>query len=329
MRQLSSVRNASLALALGLIVAGLLGEVTVRIAGHAFNRLQVVTSHPTIGWTGRPNLRLARKTYGGGTFRLSTDSLGRRITPSPSPSDRANRPVLLLVGDSFVQGIGVEDEETVGWRLAVALRDRRVINLGVAGYGSCQQLLAVEDFMDRQPTVVSDIIVVAYENDLRDVQSSFDYALARSKPAFHLSGRTLERGAYRLPFLDRLMDASRLVWLARSKIKYSVRPPEAPHDRGLELTVACVREIERLGHAHNARVYVFAHRQLGPPHGHTSEVSDPVWSEFVQQTGARDITAAIRAGPGATPIGFDGLHWSAEGARRATEAILRSLASGG
>lgn len=236
--------------------------------------------------------------------------------------------MLLLVGDSFVQGVGADDDETLGWRLAAALPGRHVINLGVAGYGSDQELLSVGDFFNNAgAAIVSDIVVVVYENDFRDVQSSFDYALARSKPLFHLNGQRLERGSYRLSRLDRLMDASALAWLTRTKLMYHFRPAEPSVERGLDLVVACLQEIERLGSVHSTRVHLFAHRQLGPPYGHASEVNDSVWNAFLRRTGARDITDAIRAGTGASPIGFDGLHWSAEGTRRATSEILRSLTS--
>ena len=317
----------SVVFAIGWIVALMAAEAVVRIAGRVFHRVPVVASHPIMGWTGRSNLRRAAKTYSGGTFRMSTDSLGHRLSHPPGQSPANSGPVLLLVGDSFAQGVGVDDEETVAWRLAGALRNRDVINLGVAGYGPDQELLSVEEFFRKDARRVSDIVVLVYENDLGDVQKSFDYALARSKPAFHLRGVRLDRGTYTLPVLDRLMDASQLVWLVRTKLTYRFRPPEVSPDSGLALAVACLEEIRRIGRARGARVHVLAHHQLGPPYGDTSEVRDEIWREFMRTSGAVDMTDVIRAGPGPSPIGFDRFHWSDEGTRRAAGAILGALSS--
>ncbi len=315
------------ALTLGVVLALVLGETLVRIAGRVLHRRQVVASHPHMGWTGWPNLNRAAKTSATGTFRLSTDSAGRRIVYPTGRQSSKPTPVLLLVGDSFVQGIGVEDEETLGWHMALGLPDRRVINLGVAGYGTDQMLLSIEDFYRTDPSRVDDIVVVSYENDFRDVQNTFDYALARAKPAFRGRGKDVERVAFTRPFLDRLMDRSELVWFARSKIMYALRPPELPPDAGVDLAVASLDSIRALGRAKGARVYVFGHRQLGPPLGFPSEVSDSIWGEFLRRSGAVDLTDVVRAGS-ARPIGFDRLHWSAEGHRRVARRILEALSSG-
>jgi hypothetical protein len=318
---------AVLAVTLGIVLALVAGEVLVRIAGRVLHRRQVVASHPRMGWAGWPKLNRAAKTYANGTFRLSTDSLGRRLAYPADRQPSAAAPVLLLVGDSFVQGIGVEDEETLAWQLALARPDRRVINLGVAGYGTDQMLLSVEDFFRTDSSKVSDIVVLAYENDFRDVQNTFDYALARAKPSFHLAGGNVERSAFSRPFLDRLMDRSELVWLLRSKIMYALRPPKLAADAGVDLAIASLDSIRAVGRAKGASVVVFAHRQLGPPLGLPSEVRDSVWTDFIERSRAIDLTQAVRAGSG-TPIGFDRLHWNAEGHRRVAQRILATLEAG-
>lgn len=316
-----STWSAALALLLGSAGALLLGEALVRVAGSVLHKVPVVTGHPVMGWTGRPYLNRVTKAYGGGTFRMSTDALGHRVVYPPGQSPAPHAPVVLLVGDSFVQGIGVEDEQTLGFQLAEAMPGRQVIDLGVAGYGTDQELLSVEDFLRTHSNTVSDVVVLTYENDFRDVQNSFDYALARSKPLFRLNRGGLERGAYEQSVLDSMMDVSRFVWLVRTQLNYRFRPQELPADSGVGVVVACLLEIQRIASAHDARFHLFAHRQLGTPYG-LPEVSDRVWASFIGSTGAHDITDAIRVGSGLSPIGFDGLHWSAEGTRRAARAIL-------
>ena len=311
-----------LALVIGLVVALVAGEAIVRTAGGILHRIPIVKGDPRLGWAGWPRMDRAAKTYSGGTFRMSTDSLGRRRTYPASRPPLRNAPVILLVGDSFIQGIGAEDEETVAWLLARALRDRNVINLGVAGYGTDQELLATEEFFRAGGKAVSDIVVVAFENDFSDVENSFDYALARSKPTVGLRGLTIERRRYRLSLLDRVMDRSRLVWLARTQLMYRLRPLPIPTASGVDIVVACLDEIRRVGRQHDARVHLFAYRPIERPVGRDERVSDALWAGFIARSGAIDLTGAVRVGEGPSPIGFDRLHWSAEGNRRATEAIL-------
>jgi hypothetical protein len=308
-------------------VSLLLGEAAVRVAGRVLHRIPVVAGDEVLGWTGWPNLDRATKDYSRGGFRLSTDSVGHRIAYAANRAP-INEPVVLLVGDSFVQGVGVDDDQTIAWRLAQQVPERQIIDLGVAGYGTDQELLSVEKFFRARRDSVSDIVVVMYENDFRDVQASFDYALARSKPTFRLNGQRLERNPYAQSFLDHLMDYSRLVWLGRTKVMYSIMPPKPAPGNGVDLVNACLAAIRKVGNEHNARVHVFAHRQLGAPYGFASEVPDSTWTEFIRRSGAVDMTSSIRGnGSGPNPIGFDGLHWSAEGTRRVSNLIVDSLRS--
>jgi hypothetical protein len=69
---------------------------------------------------------------------------GRRIS-SPLPlSEFSGRPKILLIGDSITMGVGVSDQETMGWRLQKMLPDYEVINLGVVGYGTVQSYLKLK-----------------------------------------------------------------------------------------------------------------------------------------------------------------------------------------
>ena len=88
-------------------------------------------------WTGRPRTDMA--SYFNLPFRadkpptFSTDDHGFRNLSTPERADIA------LVGDSYVEGITVSDDETAAVRLQ-HLTGLRVANLGVAGYGTLQEL---------------------------------------------------------------------------------------------------------------------------------------------------------------------------------------------
>lgn len=69
------------------------------------------------------------------------DEEGRRATPVRPDAARA----VLLFGDSFTFGDGVEDRETFAWRLGELLGpDWQVFNYGVSGYGAHQALALIE-----------------------------------------------------------------------------------------------------------------------------------------------------------------------------------------
>ena len=86
------------------------------------------------------------------------------------------------LGDSFTQGYEVEVEETYLYRLEEMLRARglpvEVINLGVSGYGTAEELIMLREFGLRfDPDVV---IVGHYQNDLADNVRSNLYGLDES-----------------------------------------------------------------------------------------------------------------------------------------------------
>lgn len=65
------------------------------------------------------------------------DEMSGRVTV---PTPEAGAPVLPLLGDSFVFGIGVADDQTIASRLAERHRDWRFLNLGVPGTALSEHL---------------------------------------------------------------------------------------------------------------------------------------------------------------------------------------------
>ena len=98
---------------------------------------------PHATWSGWP--RTDMSTYFNLPFRaehpitFSTDALGFRNPAAPTRADIA------LIGDSYIEGWGVSDEETVSARLRTRAH-ATVANLGTAGYGSLQELKVLEKY---------------------------------------------------------------------------------------------------------------------------------------------------------------------------------------
>jgi hypothetical protein len=73
----------------------------------------------------------------------STDEYGRRITPVEHDEERDN--FLLVFGDSFVFGQGVNDNETLPFYMAELAPQYKPYNYGVMGYGPQGMLAKLQD----------------------------------------------------------------------------------------------------------------------------------------------------------------------------------------
>ena len=311
-------KNLLLAIA-ATLVALLLGEGAVRAAIYFLHREPIVASDRHAGWKGRPHLNAVEVVVAGMRFRVSTDELGRRVLREPA--DTIAAPTVVLVGDSYTFGLGVSDSETFQWFLSKQMPNRRFVNLGVPGWGTDQELVNLDDFLNaNRGRIISDTVVLVTENDFSDVQRTFDTYLGRRKPIFHAGPGGLETGAFRLNFVDRLMDHSRLTWLVRSKLASLYRLVQIDPAGGEEVVVASLVGIRRLGESRGARLHLFAFRRTRTK----SAVSDRTWSSFLNRSGALDMTDSIRVGSGGDPFALDG-HWSAEGNRRAARVIRGAL----
>jgi lysophospholipase L1-like esterase len=188
--------------ALGLLLGSTLfavaaAEVGLRLAG--YGALYDVYSSPELfwrhdellGWSLEPN---ARGRYTGPRpfpiefdSAIETNSLGLR-GPEIGPRAPGERRVLLL-GDSFVAGFEVEQEETFAALLGPRLASRlgapvRVVNAAVRGYGTDQSYLW---FRERGRALGADLVVAVFSaNDFQDNVTLHRPRRPFGKPAFGL-----------------------------------------------------------------------------------------------------------------------------------------------
>ena len=113
----------------------------------------------TLGWTKRPNVKTSVNT-GDRTISLFTDSLGQRVGPH---GPRAAAKHVLLLGDSFMEALSVEHEESIAGQLesrlsALAGEPVRVDNTGVGGWDPSQYLLQASRSLGRERY---DLVLVA------------------------------------------------------------------------------------------------------------------------------------------------------------------------
>lgn len=122
--------------------------------------------HPNDGWSGIPQSDIQRGADLPPTLKeritFTYDHKGYRNLIHRDEAD------VVLIGDSYVEGWYVSDQETVASQLETHL-GRSVENMGVAGYGSLQELIVLkEDALPLSPQVV---VWFFFEgNDLYDDQ---------------------------------------------------------------------------------------------------------------------------------------------------------------
>jgi hypothetical protein len=124
-------------------------------------RPRITVLDDEIGWVHRPNVRRHLETEGVIAY-VTTNALGLR---GPLPSD-PGRPHLLLLGDSFTDGLEVSDPDLMSVRLQEARPDLAVYNGGVEVYGTVQERMLLDRL---SPAVHPDLVLLlVYANDLDD-----------------------------------------------------------------------------------------------------------------------------------------------------------------
>jgi hypothetical protein len=121
-----------------------------------------VEPNATRGWSNKPSTTAV---YGEAEFHFDVNhnALGFR-GPELAPSRSPGKLRVLVLGDSFTYGIGVADEETFSARLEALDPRFEVLNTGVNGYGTAQELLLLRDQgLALRPDVV---VLVFFWNDV-------------------------------------------------------------------------------------------------------------------------------------------------------------------
>lgn len=157
MRFIRSLATYAAIVAMTLVVA----EVILRVAD--FRDIRVIPEQfrlpydhdPELGWYPVPG-----KETGLGD---RINSIGLRDV---EPADEG-RPTMLFVGDSFTYGNGVKVGERFSDLLRSELPQFRVVNAGVAAYGTDQEFLLLRRLWPRfKPSVV--VLIVCVDNDRED-----------------------------------------------------------------------------------------------------------------------------------------------------------------
>lgn len=205
MRALSAVSKVLLGLTLGLGLA----ELAFRLRDDgAFPHLNLYREDAALGVTLEPSAETRIKLGKNPTTTVHTNALGFRGAEWPA----AAKGDVLVVGDSQVFGLGVEDGETFSAQLA-SLRKVNVLNAGVPTYGPLEYTALVERIVaERKPSFV--VYVMNVSNDL--------FELGKPNASRHtvwdgwaVRSETAPTSVTPFPFRHALLNRSHLVYAAR------------------------------------------------------------------------------------------------------------------
>jgi len=219
---------------IGLRVAGIEQQPPVRIGEELEPKPLYNFTDPYRGWGGNPN---AVSYWNGegehGEVRMNSAGFRDRERYRKKP---ANGLRIALVGDSFVEGLYLRDENTYGavmeekLKQCPALQDKEVevLNFGAQGYGTAQELMTLRHHVwDYSPDMV--ILSFYAGNDLRNNYRPLEHDHLRPYFVYEdgelvadMSFRNIkewERDRYAFSFVDflpvKLVRVSRILQLIR------------------------------------------------------------------------------------------------------------------
>jgi hypothetical protein len=140
-----------------LVLVLVVGEALLRAAGRGpWRRAELPGAEPVmhepdaeLGWRNRPGSYVyPGYAPGAPDVRVTYLADGSRDTGFRG---EPGAPEVWLAGDSFMQGWGLSDDETLAWRLQARYPELRFVNLGTGGYGTWQTLLRLERALAERP----------------------------------------------------------------------------------------------------------------------------------------------------------------------------------
>ena len=352
---------------LGLILFGiLLGcglvEGTLRLQQAALKKLYVPAQglycyDPVLGWRFTPNYQGVEKNVDflkGYRIRINREGFRDREFSAEKPAGKKR---ILVLGDSFTFGTGVEQEETFPKVLERRL-GQEAFNWGVAGYSTDQELLLLEkEGLRYRPDLV--ILALYLGNDLMDNLLPYPSEADRAKPFFVLEGTRLNLKNVPVPQarkdpgprsqgLTQLLTRSLLVSeTAKILIQWKPLQPLAARlgsmedsttqEQELRLAQALLARMREWTLQHDSRLFVVMVPHLSqiqrfsPRTAASNALATRLLAACRElKIDAVDLTPILkhRAQEGEALYFPRERHWNALGHKRAAEIIVKALGSG-
>jgi hypothetical protein len=262
------------AVLISLVIVALLGEVTLRLfapgLGTAVNeKSRFCRFDHDLGWAPLENITYVEKNH---RYLVHQNQFGLRAPDDIQVQKTSGRKRVLVLGDSYVWGLGASQEELFTAPEVYKTNDE-LINCGVSGYGTDQEYLF---YLLKGQKFDVDQVVLAFTlyNDVENNLNSKQYSYL--KPYFTLNGDqvVLHNDHVRYSIVDnfsRILKRECRVWnLAyqgvdglvntllgkkHKQLETDVVVSEADR-RGIELTLAILKKLKEAVEARHAEFYV-------------------------------------------------------------------------
>ncbi|MBT7511903.1 MAG: hypothetical protein HN650_16100 [Rhodospirillaceae bacterium] len=109
-----------------------------------------------------------QRAFGPFTVPFFTNSLGFRAGATGEVSKKKSKKRILIIGDSFTEGIGVSWEHTFSGRIESARKDWEVLNAGVASYSPAVYFSKIRHFVDSEGLEIDHAVVFIDVGDLHN-----------------------------------------------------------------------------------------------------------------------------------------------------------------
>jgi hypothetical protein len=305
------------AVVLGIVLVS--GELGIRLFAYLTHRERLYQLDPVAGYTCKPNLAHKLKRLGEYEFCYTTDSRGFRVT-APNGTIRRGEPVI-LVGDSFVFGYCVNDEDSLGYILS-SETGRPVVSVGAPGYSPDIYLPLLRELIVTT-AAKSQVILLICDNDFQDV--TYRFRKHRPKPYFERRDSAYVEHTPEIGWLDRIMDSSELAYLVLSNVLTRDRSTNISLEESPRLLAHIMSEIQAVCDSHGLRLTTLLFER------HHPEISPEMRDEFISRckthgVNVEAITTELRAGVDyRSLLTVDDEHWNRQGSEKVAQIIGRRL----
>lgn len=255
-----------------------------------------------LGWSYRPG---ARERHASDQFDVEVAINAQGFRGDDWELDTDARRVLVL-GDSFAFGWGVEADETFAALVDDAAPELAVFNAAVSGYGTDQQRLLLERLV---PELRPDLVVLVFcWNDLDEIVSPVVYG--KHKPWFERDPADGTLELHGVPVPDPPLERWSMAWRAFVKWRWQRAAARRVVDREAQwrLALDLVRDMRRLA-GDAPLVVVSDRRRLADLARHEPGIEH------------LDVRRAFRGHEREVTFPVDG-HWTPTGHERLAEALL-------
>lgn len=175
MKKKSKISKLSIVvLYITIILIGL--ELGLRLLGYgpydrpAPDRVKFLEADQKKGWVHIPGTYQYPVNTWGDTMNLVINEQRERITKTEPAREGLKK--ILLLGGSFTQGMGLDDEQTFAWKLQENFPSVDFRNLGVGAYGTYQSLLVLEEQLKNVEKPLAVIYGFIDNHKMRNVSES-------------------------------------------------------------------------------------------------------------------------------------------------------------